>query len=123
MFELRSFRNSITKRAKTWVIQSCLANNLSEMKKRKDNASYSDSMLSLLFYVNDLFKPGCFDGSLLVFEITEFYKCFYKNVFSYNGLPKLFVVINFNWESVETKTFTIFWCCSGGCSFCLRWIK
>ena len=59
----------------------------SEMKGGKDNASYKDSMLSLLFYVNDLLK--------LVLVVLYLYlvlvlRVFYENVFSNDGLRKVF---------------------------------
>ena len=65
----------------------CHVTNSSEMKGGKDNASYKDLMLSLLFYVNDLLK--------LVLVVLYLYlvlvlRVFYENVFSNGGLRKVF---------------------------------
>ena len=65
----------------------CHVINSSEMKGGKDNASYKDSMLSLLFFVNDLLK--------LVLVVPNLYlvlvlRVFYENVFSNDGLRKVF---------------------------------
>ena len=56
----------------------CHVTNSSEMKGGKDNASYKDSMLSLLFYVNDLLKLVLVVPYLyLVLVLREFMKTFF----------------------------------------------